>query len=153
VIRPWQANPTDEALAPPAKADGINGDDTAAQNYYDARDDFYDGGAEHSYDREVEDRVYHGREPSGHDDYTHHDWPDCFGTCVAGSCKLDQQHPGCCYLQASSGDYDKHYSGYAQQQPYRRGEVKTVAQPSYRDRSKGGLFCWEGQYGTPSDEV
>jgi hypothetical protein len=56
---------------------------------------------EEGYYRDVYDSSSSDRE--GY--YPHRDsaagWPDCFGSCSAGHCRLDQSRPGCCQAQGA----------------------------------------------------
>jgi hypothetical protein len=63
-----------------------------------------------------------------------YDWPDCLGSCYAGSCGLDQHEPGCCYWQEQSGDAD----GYAASTAEITGGT---AVGSYRKHGDKELVC------------
>ena len=128
--KPVARRPTLKTMATqPGKSDARN-TTAAAQHHYERDDD------EDSYDREASDEYYR------------RDWPECWGSCSAGSCNLDQSRPGCCYLpQVPSRDHNSPYSAQ-QEQSTGTGEVKAVAQPAYRvggDNSREGLICWDGE--------
>jgi hypothetical protein len=76
------------------------------------------------------------------------DFPECFGSCFAGRCKLEQERPGCCYpatfgsyvaaSQQSAVDSDATVSG---------GVAKAEG---YRQNGDGrDLVCWRGEDDLP----
>lgn len=64
------------------------------------------------------------------------DWPMCWGKCFAGKCVLNQNNPGCCYLNHHGED---HSYGYTQ-------DLKGIAQAagSAAERRHPELCCWRG---------
>lgn len=145
--RPLAGRPT-LTTAQPRKSHSRN-TTAAAQDHYGVPDAERDD--ENSYDREAADRYdsYSRRRYDAPDEYYRRDWPECWGSCFAGSCYLDQSRPGCCYLpQEVSRDHNSPYSAL-QEQSSGTGEVKGVAQPAYRvggdQNSREGLICWEGE--------
>jgi hypothetical protein len=94
--------------------------------------------------RAVDTTGYYGRH--GFDDsvdhtYKHHDsnWPECFGSCFAGKCTLEQEKPGCCY-PGSHGLY------VASQQT----AAVVAASDAYKQQGPGqDLVCWRGAHDTP----
>jgi hypothetical protein len=58
----------------------------------------------------TEDPSY--RYPGSYGDRGRGDWPECEGTCPAGTCQLDKARPGCCHLaRGGRGSYGG--QGYA----------------------------------------
>ena len=102
---------------------------------------YQDAGRERPYDRED------GLGDSYHDQ----DWPECWGQCYAGACKLEQSHPGCCYL-STHATYQRSTTDRLQE-PQGPGNVEALAQQdTYRHDgrgSKGMLHCWPESNASP----
>jgi hypothetical protein len=84
--------------------------------------------------------------------YGSHGWPECWGTCLAGECKLDQSTPGCCQLSKGHG------KGYASAAAVggSSGDAQAAANSadgassmssgvsgvSYKEHGDINLVCW-----------
>lgn len=97
--------------------------------------------AKAAFERSAQPSDYYGRdarEPYGKPRLDP-EWPPCVGTCLAGNCKLDLSHPGCCYL--AHNDY---YERSELSAVFQKTRASTEAMPSYRfDDRRGQLICWE----------
>jgi hypothetical protein len=78
-----------------------------------------------------------------------HGWPECWGTCFAGQCKLDKLLAGCCHLSLGQhGSYRDH--GYASTVAVgANGADGVVAAgsamdvPVYTREGKQEVVCWD----------
>jgi len=94
---------------------------------------------EPEYDEHVRD-WYYGRQSSddGGDQYyrQRRDWPECFGSCYAGRCKVNQAAPGCCYPDGEGFYSSSHQTDVA------------VASSGYKQNGLGrDLVCWKSENG------
>lgn len=74
---------------------------------------------------------YGGSEPYG-------GWPECYGRCQAGTCALDDSHPGCCYLAHDDPHQQEGYHGYG---PYET-RSESVDRGHEDHRNDDNLICW-----------
>lgn len=77
-----------------------------------------------------------------------HGWPECWGTCFAGKCKLDKLRAGCCHL--SLGQHSSHRDhGYTSTEVVGTDGGEEVAAGNamdvllYKTEGKQELVCWD----------
>jgi hypothetical protein len=115
-------------------------DSNGERQYYSRDDDSRSEQRYHSREDDESDRRYYSRGNDGGERRNHSGRNACFGSCFAGTCKLDQTRPGCCYASGSTVARDAREASKA--------SATTAVVGSYGKHGRG-LVCWRDESDEP----